>query len=33
MDRRLRTKRGMALYKMRGMLVEPVFGMIKSQTS
>jgi transposase len=30
MDRRLRTKRGRALYKMRGMLVEPVFGMIKS---
>lgn len=30
MDRRLRTKRGRALYKMRSMLVEPVFGMIKS---
>jgi transposase len=30
MDRRLRTKRGRALYKMRSVLVEPVFGMIKS---
>jgi hypothetical protein len=29
MDRKLRTKRGRALYKRRGVLVEPVFGMIK----
>ena len=30
MDRRLQTKTGKALYKKRGILVEPVFGMIKS---
>lgn len=30
MDRRLRTKDGKALYKIRSVLVEPVFGMIKS---
>ena len=30
MDRRLQTKTGKALYKKRGVLVEPVFGMIKS---
>jgi transposase len=30
MDRELRTKRGKALYKRRSVLVEPVFGMIKS---
>lgn len=29
MDRKLHTKRGRALYKLRGVLVEPVFGMIK----
>jgi transposase len=29
-DRRLQTKTGKALYKKRGVLVEPVFGMIKS---
>ena len=29
MERKLLTKRGRALYKMRGMLVEPVFGQVK----
>ena len=29
MERMLLTKRGRALYKMRGMLVEPVFGQVK----
>lgn len=30
MKRKLRTKRGKALYKMRGQTIEPVFGQIKS---
>jgi len=30
MDRRLRTKAGHAIYKRRGVIVEPVFSMIKS---
>jgi len=30
MGRRLQTKTGKALYKKRGVLVKPVFGMIKS---
>jgi hypothetical protein len=29
MERKLLTKRGRALYKMRGVLVEPVFGQVK----
>lgn len=29
MDRKLLTKRGRALYKMRGILVEPVYGQVK----
>jgi len=29
MERKLLTKRGRALYKKRGVLVEPVFGQIK----
>ena len=30
MTRKLRTKKGKALYKMRGQLIEPVFGQIKT---
>ena len=29
MERKLLTKRGRTLYKMRGVLVEPVFGQVK----
>ena len=29
MERKLLTKRGRALYKKRGVLVEPVFGQVK----
>ncbi|MEI6308998.1 MAG: transposase [bacterium] len=29
MDRKLRTQRGKALYRLRGRTVEPVFGQIK----
>ena len=31
MERKLRTKRGRSLYKLRGQTVEPVFGQIKSR--
>jgi transposase len=31
MDRKLRTKRGRALYRLRGQTVEPVFGQVKEQ--
>ena len=31
MDRKLRTKRGRALYKLRGQTVEPVFGQMKDR--
>jgi DDE family transposase len=33
MDRKLRTKRGRALYRLRGQTVEPVFGQVKEQQS
>jgi hypothetical protein len=31
MDRKLRTKRGRALYRQRGAAVEPVFGQMKDR--
>ena len=31
MERKLLTKRGMSLYKLRSQMVEPVFGQIKSR--
>ncbi|MBF0503096.1 MAG: transposase [Candidatus Riflebacteria bacterium] len=30
MERKLRTKRGKALYRLRGQIIEPIFGQIKS---
>jgi hypothetical protein len=31
MDRKLRTKRGRALYRQRGAAIEPVFGQMKDR--